>query len=276
MAIKTYRPITPSRRFMTTNAREAITKTTPDKALLAGPRKRQGRSSKGTITVRRRGGGHKRLMRAIDFRQNKFEVPGTIASIEYDPMRSALIAKIHYRDGEKRYILFAEGMQVGQTVISSRHAAEIKNGNRMKLANLPSGTFVHNIELHPGQGGQLVRTAGGVAQIAAKEGEYVTLKFPSGEIRMIQKDCMASIGQLGNADHRNVTIGKAGRSRWLGRRPAVRGKAMNPVDHPHGGGEGNTSIGLKHPKTLWGKPALGVKTRNRKKKSNLFIIKRRK
>ena len=276
MSIKSYRPYTPSRRFITTNAREELTTDKPEKRLLLNIRKRQGRSSTGTITVRRRGGGHKRMLRSIDFKQDKHEVPATVASIEYDPMRSAFIAKLHYSDGEKRYILAAHGMQVGQKIVSSKKNAEIKNGNRMRLAILPTGTFVHNVELHPGQGGQLVRSAGAQAQIAAKEGAYVTLKFPSGEIRMVPKDCMASIGQIGNLDHRNVTIGKAGRSRWMGRRPQVRGTAMNPVDHPHGGGEGNTSIGLKHPKTLWGKPALGFKTRNKKKKSNVFIIKRRK
>lgn len=237
-------------------------------------KKHSGRNHQGRITVRHRGGGHKRLYRIIDFKRDKIGIPGKVIAIEYDPNRSARIALIQYADGEKRYIIAPLGLKVGDTVMSGPDA-EIKVGNALPLANIPVGTFIHNIELYPGRGGQLVRAAGTAAQILAKEGDYAQVKLPSGEIRLINLKCMATIGQVGNVDHANIRLGKAGRKRWLGWRPTVRGSAMSPRDHPHGGGEGRAPIGLPHPKTPWGKCALGKKTR-RNKLTDKFIIKRRK
>ncbi len=272
MAVKAYRPTSPARRFITTLDTSGITKSRPEKALLDNKHSRGGRNSNGHITVRRRGGGHKRRYRIIDFKRNKIGVPGKVAAIEYDPNRTARIALINYADGEKRYILAPIGLGVGDQVLSSAHA-DIKPGNCLKLRNIPVGTVVHNIELKPGRGGQMVRSAGTSAQLMAREGRYATLRLPSGEFRKVLSECRASIGQVGNTDHSNMTIGKAGRSRWLGRRPKVRGVAMNPVDHPHGGGEGRTNGG-RHPVTPWGFPTKGKPTR-RNKSTNRFIVKRR-
>jgi len=274
MPVKNFRPITPSQRFKTVSSFEEITKTRPEKSLLAPFRKKAGRNNLGRITVRRRGGGHKRFYRIIDFKRNKDGVPAKVAAIEYDPNRSARIALLHYADGEKRYILAPQGLKVEDQVMSGEKA-EIRIGNVLPLDKIPLGTGVHNIELKPGHGGQLVRGAGASAQLMAKEGEYVQLKLPSGEVRMIRFDCRATIGQVGNLDHVNISLGKAGRSRWLGRRPKVRGVAMNPVDHPMGGGEGKSSGG-RHPTTPWGKPTKGYKTRSKRKKSDSYIVKRRK
>ncbi|MBC7105834.1 MAG: 50S ribosomal protein L2 [Firmicutes bacterium] len=275
MAIKKYKPTSPGRRFVTVVDRKGqITAERPLKALLEPLRKTGGRNNQGRITVRHRGGGHKRMLRIIDFRRDKDGIPARVATIEYDPNRSAHIALLHYADGEKRYILAPVGLEVGQTVVSGPEA-DIKPGNALPLRNIPLGTMVHNVELRPGQGGKLVRAAGSAAQIMAKEGDYVQLRMPSGEIRLVRADCRATVGQVGNVDHENVTIGKAGRARWLGIRPTVRGVVMNPVDHPHGGGEGRSPIG-RHPVTPWGKPALGVKTRKKHKPSDRLILKRRK
>ncbi len=274
MGIKTYKPTSPGIRFMTTLTFEEITKTEPEKSLLVPLKKTGGRNFMGRITVRHRGGGHKRLYRIIDFKRDKDGIPAKVAAIEYDPNRSANIALLHYLDGEKRYILAPEGLKVGDTVISGS-GVEIKVGNALPLKDIPLGTYVHNVELKPGAGGQLARSAGAYAQVMAKEGRYVHLRLPSGEVRMVFEECKATIGQVGNLDHENISIGKAGRSRWLGRRPKVRGVAMNPVDHPHGGGEGKTSGG-RHPVTPWGMPTKGYKTRRKKKPSDKFIIKRRK
>ena len=274
MPIKNFRPITPSQRYKTVSTFEEITKKEPDKSLLKPIRKKAGRNNFGRITVRRRGGGHKRHYRIIDFKREKDGVPAKVAAIEYDPNRSANIALLHYRDGEKRYILAPDGLEVGQTIMSG-DKAEIKVGNVMPLEKIPMGTAIHNIELKPGCGGQMVRGAGGSAQLMAKEGSYVQLKLPSGEVRMVQKNCRATIGQVGNPDHVNISLGKAGRTRWLGRRPKVRGVAMNPVDHPMGGGEGKSSGG-RHPTTPWGKPTKGYKTRSKGKRSDAYIVKRRK
>jgi len=274
MPVKNFRPITPSQRFKTVSSFEEITKTRPEKSLLAPVRKKAGRNNLGRITVRRRGGGHKRFYRIIDFKRNKEGIPAKVAAIEYDPNRSARIALLHYADGEKGYILAPQGLKVGDQVMSGEKA-EIRIGNVLPLDKIPLGTGVHNIELKPGHGGQLVRGAGASAQLMAKEGEYVQLKLPSGEVRMIRFDCRATIGQVGNLDHVNISLGKAGRSRWLGRRPKVRGVAMNPVDHPMGGGEGKSSGG-RHPTTPWGKPTKGYKTRSKRKKSDSYIVKRRK
>lgn len=275
MAIKKYKPTSPGRRFVTVvDRKQELTADRPLKALLEPLRKTGGRNNQGRITVRHRGGGHKRMLRVIDFRRDKDGIPARVATIEYDPNRSAHIALLHYADGEKRYILAPVGLQVGQTVVSGPEA-DIKPGNALPLRNIPLGTLVHNVELRPGQGGKLVRAAGAAAQIMAKEGNYVQLRMPSGEIRLVHAECRATVGQVGNVDHENVTIGKAGRSRWLGIRPTVRGVVMNPVDHPHGGGEGRSPIG-RHPVTPWGKPALGVKTRKRNKPSDRLILKRRK
>jgi len=273
MGIKTYKPTSPGIRFRTGLTFEEITKTEPEKSLLVPLKKRGARNFMGRITVRRRGGGHKRMYRIIDFKRNKDGVPARVAAIEYDPNRSANIALLHYLDGEKRYILAPNGLKVGDTVVSGAKV-EIKVGNALSLKDIPLGTYVHNIELKPGAGGQLARSAGAYAQIMAKEGRYVHIRLPSGEVRMVLQECRATIGQVGNLDHENVSIGKAGRSRWLGRRPKVRGVAMNPVDHPHGGGEGKTSGG-RHPVTPWGVPTKGYKTRKRKP-TDKFIIKRRK
>ncbi|HHW30190.1 MAG TPA: 50S ribosomal protein L2 [Clostridiaceae bacterium] len=275
MAIKHYNPTTPSRRFMTTLSFEEITKKEPEKSLLEPLKKRGGRNSYGRITVRHKGGGAKQKYRIIDFKRDKDGIEAKVAAIEYDPNRSANIALLHYVDGEKRYILAPVDLKVGDTVVSGKDA-DIKPGNALPLAYIPVGTNVHNIELKPGKGGQLVRSAGSSAQLMAKEGKYAQLRLPSGEVRMISLECKATIGQVGNIEHENVSIGKAGRKRWMGIRPTVRGVVMNPVDHPHGGGEGKSPIGMPSPVTPWGKPTLGYKTRDKKKKSNRYIIKRRK
>lgn len=274
MAIKKYKPTSPARRFMTVSTFEEITKTEPEKSLLAPLKKHGGRNSYGRITVRHQGGGHKRRYRIIDFKRDKDGVPAKVASIEYDPNRSARIALLHYVDGEKRYILAPHKLSVGDVVVSGPES-DIKIGNALPLVNIPIGTFVHNVELKPGKGGQMVRSAGAQAQLIAKEGQYATLRLPSGEVRMVSLRCKATIGQVGNLDHENVSIGKAGRSRWLGIRPSVRGTVMNPVDHPHGGGEGKNKTSGRHPVTPWGKPTRGAKTRDRKKASSKMIVRRR-
>ncbi len=252
---------------------EEITKEKPEKSLLRPLRKTAGRNNRGKVTVRHRGGGSKRHLRIVDFKRDKIGIPGRVAAIEYDPNRSARIALIYYADGDKRYILAPLGLKVGDT-IKAGEDAELGPGNTLPLRLIPSGTLIHNIELVSGKGGQLVRSAGGAAQLMAKEGEYTLIRLPSGELRRFQSDCMATIGQLGNVDHQNIKLGKAGRTRWLGRRPTVRGSAMSPRDHPHGGGEGRSPIGMPGPKTPWGKPALGYKTR-KPKASDKMIIKRR-
>jgi len=272
MPIKTYRPITPSRRFITTLTNDELTASKPHKALTKIKLRTGGRRNSGDITIWHRGGGHKRKLRTIDFKRDKSGVSGTVVSIEYDPNRSARIALIAYADGEKRYILHPVGLQVGGKVVSGPEA-DILVGNALPLKNIPAGTTVHNIELKPGKGAQMVRSAGGAAQLVAKEGEYALVKLPSGETRKVLIDCMATVGQLGNVDHENVAIGKAGRNIWLGKKPVNRGVAMNPVDHPHGGGEGKTSGG-RHPVTPWGQPTRGYKTRNNKR-TNKFIVSRR-
>ena len=274
MAVKTYKPITPGQRFKTTSSFEEITRTDPEKSLLAPLKKTGGRNNKGRITSRRRGGGHRRHYRIIDFKRDKFDIPARVDSIEYDPNRSANIALLIYADGEKRYILAPHRLVVGTQIISSE-SAPIKVGNTLSLQNIPAGSIVHNIEMKPGKGGQISRSAGAGAQIMAKEGDYVTLKLPSGEMRMIHKRCRATLGEVGNKEHENISLGKAGRSRWMGRRPKVRGVAMNPVDHPMGGGEGRSSGG-RHPTTPWGKPTKGYKTRKKNKASNKYIVARRK
>ena len=274
MAIKKYRPTSPGRRNMTVSTFEEITKREPEKSLLVPLRKTGGRNSYGKITVRFRGGGAKRHYRIIDFKRDKDNIPAKVAAIEYDPNRSAHIALLHYVDGEKRYILAPYGLKVGDTVMSGENA-DIRVGNALPLRNIPVGSIIHNIELKPGKGGQLVRSAGNLAQLMAKEGDYAQVRLPSGEVRMISLNCKATIGQVGNLDHENIRIGKAGRSRWLGRRPHVRGVVMNPNDHPHGGGEGKSPIGMPSPVTPWGKPTLGYKTRKKRKQSDKFIVKRR-
>ena len=273
MAIKTYRPTSPGRRGMTVSTFEEITRTEPERSLLRPLRKRSGRNVYGRITVRRRGGGHKRQYRLIDFNRDKVGISARVRSIEYDPNRSARIALLIYADGEKRYIIAPLGLQVGDTVMSGE-GAEIRVGNALPLERIPLGTLVHNIELHPGRGGQMVRSAGTSAQVLAKEGEHVTLRLPSGEMRLVRKECMATVGEVGNVDHGNIKLGKAGRKRWLGRRPAVRGSAMTPRDHPHGGGEGRSPIGMSSPKSPWGKKTLGKKTR-RNKATDKYIVRRR-
>lgn len=273
MPIKQYNPTSPGRRGMSVSTFEEITSTKPYKPLLERIKTHAGRNNQGRITTRHRGGGHRRMYRIIDFKRNKPGVPARVSTIEYDPNRSARIALLSYADGEKRYITAPLGLQVGEIIVSGP-AVEPKVGNAMPLAAIPLGTVVHNIELQPGRGAQLVRSAGVGAQVMAKEGDYVTLRLPSGEMRRILAQCMATIGQVGNPDHENIRIGKAGRTRWMGRRPAVRGSAMNPRDHPHGGGEGRHPIGGQ-PQTPWGKPALGYKTRTNKK-SDKFIVRSRK
>ena len=275
MGIKKYKATSPGIRQMTVLDFSEITKKEPEKSLVVTLKKSGGRNSQGRITVRFRGGGTKRKYRIIDFKRDKDGIPGKVAAIEYDPNRTANIALIHYVDGEKRYILAPNGLRVGD-VIESGENADIKVGNSLPLKNIPVGTTVHNIELTPGKGGQLARAAGSEAQLMGKEGKYVTLRLPSGEFRLVLAECRATIGQVGNLDHENVTIGKAGRNRHLGRRPSVRGSAMNPVDHPHGGGEGRAPIGRPTPVTPWGKPALGYKTRKKNKKSDKYIIRSRK
>lgn len=274
MAVKNYKPVTPSRRTMTGHSFEEITRSRPEKSLTKGKKSYAGRNANGRITVRRRGGGHKRRYRIIDFKRDKYGIPATVTAIEYDPNRSARIALLTYEDGEKRYIVAPLGVKVGETLNSGPNV-EIRVGNSMPLDRIPPGTDIHNIEMKPGKGGQLVRSAGEAAQLLEREGKYARLKLPSGEIRLVLSRCYATIGQVGNSDHANITIGKAGRSRWLGRRPKVRGVAMNPHDHPHGGGEGKSSGG-RHPVTPWGVPTKGYKTRNRNKQSNRYIASRRK
>jgi len=272
MPVKGFRPVTPSRCFTKLLDRSEITKQTPEKSLTEGLPKTGGRNNKGQISSRFIGGGHKKSYRIIDFKRDKDGVPATVASIEYDPNRSARIALLSYADGEKRYILQPVGLQVGQKLMSGPEA-DILIGNALPLKNIPSGTTVHNIELKPGKGAQMVRSAGGQAQLVAKEGEWALIKLPSGETRRVMVDCMATIGQVGNLDHENISIGKAGRNRWLGKKPVNRGVVMNPVDHPHGGGEGKTSGG-RHPVTPWGQPTRGYKTRNNKR-TDKFIVQRR-
>lgn len=275
MAVKHFKPTSPGRRHMSVVDRSSvITRDEPEKSLTVALKRKSGRNNSGRITVRHRGGGHKRRYRIIDFRRDKDGVPAKVASIEYDPNRSAYIALLHYVDGEKRYILAPVGLQVGQQVMSGPEA-DIKPGNALTLRNMPTGTVIHNIELVPGRGGQLARSAGTQGQLAAKEGDYGHVRMPSGEVRLIHLDCKATVGQVSNPEHENVTTGKAGRSRWLGRRPTVRGAAMNPVDHPHGGGEGKAPAG-RVPSTPWGKIAIGGKTRRRRKPSNKFIVRSRK
>ncbi len=275
MGIKHYKPITPSTRNMTVSSFEEITKKTPEKSLLATKKKNAGRNSYGRITVRHQGGGSRRKYRIIDFKRNKDNMVATVIGIEYDPNRSSNIALIQYEDGEKAYILAPVGLTEGDKVVSGSNA-DIKVGNCLPIANIPVGTMIHNVELRPGQGGKLVRAAGQEAQLMAKEGRYAHLRLPSGEMRLILVTCRATIGTVGNTDHENIKLGKAGKSRHLGIRPTVRGSVMNPNDHPHGGGEGRAPIGHAGPLTPWGKPALGYKTRNNKKQSSKFIVKRRK
>jgi len=272
MAIKKFKPTTPTLRYRTVSDFSDLTKKKPEKSLLEPLKKRGGRNNKGRITMRHQGGGHKRAYRRIDFKRDKLNIPAKVAAIEYDPNRSARIALLHYVDGEKRYILAPEGVKVGDR-IEAGEGADIKNGNALPLEKIPLGSMVHNIELTIGRGGQIVRSAGSYAQIMAKEGNYVTLKLPSGEMRMVRKECTATVGQVGNLDHENIVVGKAGKSRWLGVRPSVRGVAMNPIDHPHGGGEGKSSGG-RHPVTPWGVPTKGYKTR-KKKPSDKWIVRRR-
>lgn len=275
VGIKKFKPTSPGVRFMTVSTFEEITKKEPEKSLVQILKKKAGRNMQGRVTARHRGGGHKRKYRIIDFKRDKDGVPAKVAAIEYDPNRSARIALLHYMDGEKRYILAPVGLKVGD-IVESGPNADIKPGNALPLSHIPVGTIVHNVELYPGKGGQLVRAAGAAAQVMAKENGFATLRLPSGEMRMVPEECRATVGQVGNLDHENITIGKAGRSRWLGRRPHVRGSVMNPVDHPHGGGEGKAPIGRKHPVTPWGKPTLGYKTRKKNKPSDKYIVKRRK
>lgn len=274
MAIKSYKPYTPSLRYQTVSTFEEITKDTPEKSLLMPLKRTGGRNNLGRETSRHRGGGHKRRYRIIDFKRDKDGITARVAAIEYDPNRSARIALLHYADGEKRYIIAPDGLKVNDTVQSGPDA-EIRVGNCLPLQNMPVGTVVHNIELKPGKGGQIARGAGTSAQLVAREGNYAQIKLPSGEVRMVRVECKATIGQVSNIDHENISIGKAGRARWLGRRPHVRGVAMNPVDHPMGGGEGKSSGG-RHPCSPWGQIAKGLKTRKRKKASNKFIVRKRK
>ena len=275
MAIKKYKPTTNGRRNMTSSDFAEITTNKPEKSLLAAKKRKAGRNNQGKITVRHNGGGHKKQYRIIDFKRNKDGIVGKVATIEYDPNRSANIALINYADGEKRYILAPKGLVVGMTIVSGEDA-DIKVGNTLPLANIPMGTTIHNIELKPGKGGQLVRSAGTSAQVLGKEDKYVIVRLQSGEVRMILAACRATIGEVGNEQHELIKIGKAGRKRWMGKRPTVRGSVMNPNDHPHGGGEGKAPVGRKSPMTPWGKPALGYKTRNKKAKSSKFIIRSRK
>lgn len=273
MPIKYYKPTSPGRRGMSVSTFEEITRDSPERSLVRSLRKRGGRNSAGRITVRHRGGGHKRLYRVIDFKRDKLDVPGRVTTIEYDPNRSARIALVTYADGEKRYIIAPLGLMVGD-MVQSGAKAEVRVGSTLPIANIPVGTTIHNIELHIGKGGQLVRAAGASAQLLAKEGQYAQVRLPSGEVRMVSVRCMATIGQVGNTEHGNINLGKAGRKRWLGVRPTVRGSAMDPHSHPHGGGEGRSPIGMPGPKTPWGKPALGYKTR-RNKVTDKWIVRRR-
>ena len=274
MGIKQYKPTTPSRRGMSVSTFDEITKTKPERSLTTTLKKHAGRNSYGRITVRHQGGGARRKYRIIDFKRRKDDVPAVVTAIEYDPNRSANIALIQYEDGEKAYILAPEGLKVNDTVMSGTNA-DIKPGNSLPISSIPVGTVIHCIELKPGKGAQLVRSAGLGAQLMAKEGKYAHVRLPSSEMRLVSVNCKATIGQVGNSEHENIKLGKAGRTRWLGKRPEVRGSVMNPNDHPHGGGEGRAPIGRSGPVTPWGKPALGYKTRNKKKASNKFIVKRR-
>ncbi|UTR12512.1 MULTISPECIES: 50S ribosomal protein L2 [Evansella] len=275
MAIKKYKPTSNGRRGMTVLDFQEITTDKPEKSLLEPVKRKGGRNNQGRLTVRHQGGGHKRQYRVIDFKRDKDGIPGRVATIEYDPNRSANIALINYADGEKRYILAPKGLKVGMEIMSGKDA-DIKIGNALQLRDIPVGTVIHNIELRPGKGGQLVRSAGAEAQLLGKEGDYVLVRLRSGETRLILSTCRASIGQVGNVEHELVNIGKAGRSRWLGKRPTVRGSVMNPVDHPHGGGEGRAPIGRKSPMSPWGKPTLGYKTRKKNKDTDKYIVRRRK
>ncbi len=274
MGIKKYKPYTPSRRHMTSSSFEEITKTTPEKSLVVTLKKNSGRNNQGKITVRHRGGGYRLKYRIVDFKRNKDGIPAVVASIEYDPSRTANVALLHYADGEKRYILAPVGLKVGDKLMSG-DTAEIKVGNALKMKDIPIGSTIHNIEMKPNKGGQLVRSAGVAAQLMAKEGKYATVKLPSGEMRLLPIDGKATIGQVGNIDHELINIGKAGRKRHMGIKPTVRGSVMNPNDHPHGGGEGRSPIGRPNPCTPWGKPALGYKTRKKNKHSNKYIIRTR-
>lgn len=275
MAIRLYKAYTPGTRNRTVSTFSEITTNRPEKSLVTHKHSSKGRNNRGVITIRHKGGGHKKKYRLIDFKRNKLEMLGKVATIEYDPYRNARIALLNYTDGEKRYILHPRSLKIG-TYVTSGPNAPIEVGNALPLEKIPLGTAVHNIELKPRKGGQIVRAAGTYAQIVAKEGNFITLKLPSSEVRMIHKACYATIGQVGNIDASNITIGKAGRNRWLGKRPTVRGVVMNPIDHPHGGGEGRSPIGRCHPVTPWGKPALGKKTRDKNKYSNKYILRRRK
>jgi large subunit ribosomal protein L2 len=275
MALKTYRPTSPGRRAMSGSSFEEITKSKPEKSLIRPLKKKAGRNNQGRITVRHRGGGAKRQLRIIDFKRDKIGVPGRVAAIEYDPNRSARIALIYYADGDKRYILAPVGLNVGDKVQAGPDA-EIRPGNSLPLKSLPTGTSIHTIELKAGKGGQMVRSAGASAQLLAKEGDYAHVRLPSGEVRLVRSECMATVGQVGNVEHQGISLGKAGRKRWLGWRPTVRGSAMTPRDHPHGGGEGRSPVGLPGPKTPWGKPALGYRTRKNKSSDRLIVRRRRK
>ena len=274
MAIKNYKPTTPSRRNMSVTDYSELSKNGPERSLLCSLNKKAGRNSYGRITVRHRGGGNRRKYRIIDFKRQKFDVVGKVLTLEYDPNRSSHIALVQYEDGEKRYIIAPQGLKVGQEIMAGEEA-DIKTGNALPLNNIPVGTFIHNVELYPGKGAQLARAAGNMAQLMAKEGKMALLRLPSGELRNVPAECMATIGQVGNIDHENVKIGKAGRKRNMGWRPTVRGSVMNPCDHPHGGGEGKSPVGRPGPTTPWGRPALGYKTRAKKKASNKYIVKRR-
>ncbi len=273
MAIKVYRPTSPGRRNMSVSGFDEVTRSKPERSLVAPLHKKGGRNNRGVVTVRHQGGGHKRRYRIIDFKRNKLNVPARVDSVEYDPNRSARIALLIYEDGERRYILAPAGIRIGDTVTAGPEA-DIRPGNALPIRNIPLGTIIHNLEIYPGRGGQLVRSAGNGAQLLAKEGSMAQVRLPSGEVRYIDMDCMATIGTVSNSDHANLTWGKAGRKRWFGVRPSVRGIAMDPSSHPHGGGEGRSPIGMKAPKTPWGKPALGKKTR-RNKKTSQFIVRRR-
>jgi large subunit ribosomal protein L2 len=273
MAVKKYKPVTPGQRGMTGYSFDEITKTTPERSLLVPPRRHGGRNAYGRVTVRHRGGGNRRFIRLVDFKREKRDIPAKVAAIEYDPNRTARLALLYYADGEKRYIVAPMGLKVGDTVLSGPQA-EIRPGNSLPLSNIPVGTMVHNIELKEGKGGQLVRSAGGSAQLLAKEGEYAQVRLPSGEVRLVRQVCYATIGQVGNLEHSNIKLGKAGRKRHMGIRPTVRGTAMSPRDHPHGGGEGRQPIGMPGPKSPWGKPTRGYKTR-RNKQTKKYIVRRR-
>ena len=274
MGIRSYRPYTPGTRTRVVSDFSEVTRRKPERSLVVAKHRRKGRNNRGVITCRHRGGGHKRLYRIVDFRRNKIGVVGRVAAIQYDPHRNARLALLYYTDGEKRYILHPAGVVVGQEVVSGPESP-IEIGNALPLSAIPLGSSVHNVELYAGRGGQMVRTAGASAQVMAKEGDYVALKLPSTEVRLVRRECYATLGEVGNAEIRNTSLGKAGRKRWLGRRPEVRGSVMNPCDHPHGGGEGRAPIGRAGPVTPWGKPALGYKTRKRNKPSNQYVLRKR-